>query len=400
VLPVCAAGACRFLSCVAGLVPAVVVEQVAAPHVAGAYGPILELPVSSRFRIKDDGAQIVPNGIDLVRIDSMARMVCLVSCLEGARLSELDAPDTAVIGPYAECHDHQRTYSKHRSTPHRSASVSSEATTFGGMKLLLNWSALGSLLRTLAILGGSAFVGAIVLPVGIDGTLPLSWAAWKPILAVGLSAAVMAEFLWIRLHLKTLAVAAGLPVPGSSSTKVTTTVDSTPAAPVESKVETHGYSLLGVLGVLAIVGILALLVCHASSRAVVVDMSDAVNVDQSVEVLGSIRQENGVVAYVERTSSLEGEGCSGGVPTPQTQAVIDDSAALALCVEGVIQKDESAVPPAPATQVIVDEGVTCEPEAAALVAAIGQEVNSTNTAAAIAKVHADVSAKRAKKSGH
>jgi hypothetical protein len=92
-----------------------------------------------------------------------------------------------------------------------------------------------------------------------------------------------------------------------------------------------------------------------------------------------------------------GLACANGTPTPQTQVVIDDSAALALCVEGVIQKDESAVPPVQTAQVIVDEGVTCAPEAAALVAAIGQEVNASSTAAVIAKVHADVSAKHAAK---
>ena len=93
-------------------------------------------------------------------------------------------------------------------------------------------------------------------------------------------------------------------------------------------------------------------------------------------------------------------GCAGGVPTPQTQAVIDDSAQLALCVETVVQKDESATPPAPATQVMLDEGVTCGPEAAALVTAVGEEVTTANKAAAIESAHATVMAKRAASKGH
>jgi hypothetical protein len=90
-------------------------------------------------------------------------------------------------------------------------------------------------------------------------------------------------------------------------------------------------------------------------------------------------------------------GCAGGVPTAQTQAVINASAALALCVETVVQHDESSTPPAPVTQVLMDEGLTCGPEAAALVTAIGQETNAANTAAAVANAHAGVMARRAAK---
>lgn len=93
-------------------------------------------------------------------------------------------------------------------------------------------------------------------------------------------------------------------------------------------------------------------------------------------------------------------GCAGGVPTAATQAVINASASLALCVEAVVQKDESATPPAPVTQVLMDEGLTCSSEAAALVTAIGQEVNSTNTTAAIARSHEGVMARRAAAKGH
>jgi len=75
----------------------------------------------------------------------------------------------------------------------------------------INWTVTAMLLRTLLILGASTFVGAIVLPVGVDGTLPMTWAAWKPILAVAASAAAVAEFLWIRAHLSQAAQALGLP---------------------------------------------------------------------------------------------------------------------------------------------------------------------------------------------
>lgn len=93
-------------------------------------------------------------------------------------------------------------------------------------------------------------------------------------------------------------------------------------------------------------------------------------------------------------------GCAGGVPTAATQAVINASASLALCVEAVVQKDESATPPAPVTQVLMDEGLTCAQEASALVTAIGQEVNSTNTTAAVARAHEGVMARRAAAKGH
>lgn len=89
----------------------------------------------------------------------------------------------------------------------------------------INWTATAALLRTLAILGASTFVGAIVLPVGADGTLPHTWAAWKPILAVGMSAAVVAEYLWIRVHLSQAAQALGLPAaPAAAANAVKTAV--------------------------------------------------------------------------------------------------------------------------------------------------------------------------------
>ncbi len=73
-----------------------------------------------------------------------------------------------------------------------------------------NWSKLAALFRTLVILGASSFVGAIVLPLATDGTLPITWAAWRPILAVAGSAAVVSEFIWIKTHLQQAAQAIGV----------------------------------------------------------------------------------------------------------------------------------------------------------------------------------------------
>jgi hypothetical protein len=73
-----------------------------------------------------------------------------------------------------------------------------------------NWSKLASLFRTLVILGASSFCGAVVLPIATDGSLPTTWVAWRPILAVAASAAAVAEFLWIRAHLQTAAQAIGV----------------------------------------------------------------------------------------------------------------------------------------------------------------------------------------------
>lgn len=76
-----------------------------------------------------------------------------------------------------------------------------------------NWSKLEALFRTLLILFASVFVGALVMPLSAEGTLPTTWAAWRPVLAVALSAAVVAEVVWIRSHLAAVAAAAGLPAP-------------------------------------------------------------------------------------------------------------------------------------------------------------------------------------------
>jgi hypothetical protein len=73
-----------------------------------------------------------------------------------------------------------------------------------------NWTKLAALTRTLIILGASSFCGAVVLPLATDGTLPTTWLAWRPILAVASSAAVAAEFIWIRTHIQQAAQAIGV----------------------------------------------------------------------------------------------------------------------------------------------------------------------------------------------
>jgi hypothetical protein len=247
------------------------------------------------------------------------------------------------------------------------------------MKPTINWSALAALFRTLTILGASAFAGAIVLPVSIGGSLPATWAEWRPVLAVALAASVTAEFIWIRGHLAALASSLGI---GGTTVQTTSTMTAHTDPPA-AKVGQQGYSLLPVLGLLAVLGILVVIALVPRDEHVVV---------------GSAVQEDGTVAFVESPVALE--GCSGGVPTAATQAVINASAALALCVEAVVQHDETETPPAPVTTVLVDEGMTCASQAAALVNAVGQEVNPTTTAAQIEKAHAAVMAKRAAAAGH
>jgi hypothetical protein len=75
-----------------------------------------------------------------------------------------------------------------------------------------NWTKLGVLFRTLAILGASSFCGALALPLATDGTLPVTWTAWRPILAVAASAAAVAEFIWIRTHIQQAAQAIGVAI--------------------------------------------------------------------------------------------------------------------------------------------------------------------------------------------
>jgi hypothetical protein len=65
----------------------------------------------------------------------------------------------------------------------------------------INWTASAAIVRGLVILFVSTFFGALALPLGAGGTLPSTWAAWRPELSVALSAAIVAEIVWIRSHL-------------------------------------------------------------------------------------------------------------------------------------------------------------------------------------------------------
>jgi hypothetical protein len=73
-----------------------------------------------------------------------------------------------------------------------------------------NWSKLASLGRMLFILFASTFFGALVIPLAADGTIPSTWAAWRPLLAVAGSASLIAEIAWIRSHLAQSASALGI----------------------------------------------------------------------------------------------------------------------------------------------------------------------------------------------
>jgi predicted secreted protein len=87
-----------------------------------------------------------------------------------------------------------------------------------------NWSALSALLRALVVLAAATFVGALVLPLGVDGTLPMTWAGWRPVLATAFAATVVAEVAYARMHLAIVASALGLTSgPGATTTTTTTT---------------------------------------------------------------------------------------------------------------------------------------------------------------------------------
>jgi hypothetical protein len=73
-----------------------------------------------------------------------------------------------------------------------------------------NWTKLAALGRMLFVLAGSTFFGALVIPLAADGSLPTTWTAWRPVLAIAGSAAVLAEIAWIRSHLAQVAQGLGL----------------------------------------------------------------------------------------------------------------------------------------------------------------------------------------------
>lgn len=80
-----------------------------------------------------------------------------------------------------------------------------------------NWSAAAALARALVVLALTTFFGALALPVLGDGSLPMTWAAWKPVFAAALGATASQELIYVRLHLSQAAQAMGLPVPSVST---------------------------------------------------------------------------------------------------------------------------------------------------------------------------------------
>jgi hypothetical protein len=93
-------------------------------------------------------------------------------------------------------------------------------------------------------------------------------------------------------------------------------------------------------------------------------------------------------------------GCVNGIPTPQTQTVVTATTNLALCVEQVYVKDEGSTPPAPITQVIIDEGVDCASQALAVLTAFGQENTPAGQTAVIAAAHAEIASRYASRRAH
>lgn len=67
---------------------------------------------------------------------------------------------------------------------------------------MTNWTKLAAIGRAMFMVAGVSFFGALVIPVANDGTIPTTWVAWKTILFMAASAAVLAEVLWIRSHLQ------------------------------------------------------------------------------------------------------------------------------------------------------------------------------------------------------
>lgn len=81
-----------------------------------------------------------------------------------------------------------------------------------------DWSALTALARSMFVLFAATFVGVLALPVTAAGELPVSWAAWRPVLATAATAAIVAEIAFARSHLQQWAQALGLlPTPAAAA---------------------------------------------------------------------------------------------------------------------------------------------------------------------------------------
>ncbi len=183
-----------------------------------------------------------------------------------------------------------------------------------------NWSALAALARTLVILGSSTFVGAIVLPLGAGGTIPDSWAAWRPVLAVAASACVAAELLWIRLHLQALAASMGLPSGASTTTTVSDGI-------ATAKVEQRGFARLAPVFALAFTGLLAVLLSGCLTSAPIVPVTPA-NQAQVTSCQSTASFHDGIVI-----GDFAFGGIGAGLATAAA-AVTDSSTKTGLAVAG------------------------------------------------------------------
>ena len=173
-----------------------------------------------------------------------------------------------------------------------------------------NWSKLAALFRTLTILGASSFVGAIALPLATDGTLPTTWQAWRPILAVAGSAAIVAEFIWIRAHLQAAAQAIGV-IAAAPST----------APEVKAALLTFTTSIVGILSLGALLSCTPAQVAQAQTDTTqAIDLTNAVCTlapdspvgQQYVDVVCSLAQagEQLVNVVIGVAQTLEGSGAT------------------------------------------------------------------------------------------
>ena len=173
-----------------------------------------------------------------------------------------------------------------------------------------NWSKLAALFRTLTILGASSFVGAIALPLATDGTLPTTWQAWRPILAVAGSAAAVSEFIWIRTHIQQAAQVIGV-----LSNEPTTT----PA--VKAALLKFGLGLLGIFSLGVFLACTPAQVAQAQTDTTqAIDLTNAVCTlapdspvgQQYVDVVCSLAQagEQLVNVVIGVAQTLEGSGAT------------------------------------------------------------------------------------------
>lgn len=172
-----------------------------------------------------------------------------------------------------------------------------------------NWSKLEALGRTLIILFASTFFGALVLPLAANGELPVTWVAWRPILAVAVSAAIVAEVVWIRAHLAAAAAARGL---GGSSA-----APALPAAPADvGKGGQAGFVSIGLaLGLSCLIAIVAMVACTKQQAS----QADTVAIDLTNAVCSAIEGQPAGQPWVDIVCTVAG-GVEQGIG-----AVVDDA---------------------------------------------------------------------------